>query len=198
MCILFALLIFLFIFKIPVNGIFVPIASVVAETNSFAELPMESQLIVEASVLSPARIKIPRINVDTFVESLGLTQSGAVDVPKGADNVAWFNLSPHPGEVGSAIISGHSGYKNNQPAVFDNLHKLQIGDNIYMEDEAGRVTAFVVRKFQSYGNKENVPEVFNSTDGLSHLNLITCIGDWNPVAKTRSSRLVIFTDKVIE
>lgn len=143
----------------------------------------------------PLRLKIPSIDVDAPVEYVGLTYNGAMDVPKSPIEVGWFNLGPRPGENGSAVIAGHYGWKDNLPAVFDNLHTLRVGDKIFVEDEKGVTTTFVVREIKIYGKDEIVPEVFSSNDGKVHLNLITCTGDWNTAEKTRSQRLVVFTDK---
>lgn len=145
----------------------------------------------------PVRLKIPKLNIDANVEYVGLAPDGSVDVPKGPDNVAWFNLGARPGEVGSAVIDGHSGYKNNKPAVFDNLDKLKKGDKIYVENKKGETITFVVREFKTYKQKTNPSEVFGASDGLAHLNLVTCSGAWNAVDETHSSRLVVFTDKEI-
>ncbi len=147
-------------------------------------------------VAKPVRIMIPSIKVLADVEHVGLSAEGAVGTPKGADNTAWFNLSPSPGEPGSSIIDGHFGYKNGQPAVFDNLHKLVQGDKIYVLDSSGVMKTFIVRKVKSYGKNENVPSVFDAKDGGSHLNLITCGGDWSPAAKSHLMRLVVFADLV--
>jgi len=49
-----------------------------------------------------------------------------MDVPKGLNNIGWFNLGPRPGENGNAVIDGHYGvWKNGKGAVFNNLHKLR-------------------------------------------------------------------------
>lgn len=132
-----------------------------------------------------------------------MTFNGAVNLTGGAQacnvfwevDVAWLDLGTRPGQIGSAVIDGHSGYKNNQPAVFDDLDKLQKGDEIKVEDGQGATIAFVVKKIKSYGANETLPSVFGSTDSLAHLNLITCDGTWNPTAQTHSSRLVVFADK---
>lgn len=149
----------------------------------------------EEDTSSPVRLKIPQIGIDANIERVGLTKDGAMGVPKGVANVGWFDLSPSPGEIGSSVIDGHSGYKNDKPAVFDNLHKLQKGDKIYIEDEKGKTIVFVVRRLWSYDNKKNASEVFSSKDGKAYLNLITCAGDWNAIEKTHSKRLVVFADK---
>jgi sortase A len=140
------------------------------------------------------RLKIPKINVDATIESVGLTSEGAMEAPSGPDTVGWFKFGPRPGELGSSVIDGHSGWKNNIPAVFDNLYKLTVGDKIYIQDENGVTSAFVVRDIQKYKQQAETSAVFNSTDGKVHLNLITCAGSWDESTKSSEDRIVIFTD----
>jgi len=147
----------------------------------------------------PARIRIPTINVNAPVQRLGLTPQGAMEAPKGPTDVAWFNLGPRPGEQGSAVIAGHYGpWKNGQGSVFDNLNTLAKGDRVYIEDGNGTTTAFVVVNIRTYDKSQDPSDVFGSSDGRAHLNLVTCEGIWNAAQKTYSNRLVIFTDKATE
>lgn len=166
-----------------------PLDSVAAGVTSLKKVPPSSGL--------PKRIKIPSITVNAVFDYVGLTSQGDLDVPKGPTNAGWYNQGPRPGEVGSSVIDGHFGYKNNLPAVFDNLHKLQGGDNLYVEDEKGAMAKFVVRESRTYGPNEDATAVFRSSDGKAHLNLITCQGVWNKSQKSYSTRLVVFADKVI-
>ncbi len=159
-----------------------------------ADIPKQEQM----SVGFPVLLKIPKINVGANIVYVGLTSQGAMDVPKDPANAAWFSLGVRPGEIGSAVISGHFGWKNNIPAIFDNLHALQSGDKIYVEDENGIITTFVVREIRTYGENEDASDVFGSSDGKAHLNLVTCEGTWNKIRKSYSNRLVVFTDKETE
>lgn len=143
----------------------------------------------------PINLRIPAINVDVKIGQVGIKADGEMDIPKNPSDAAWFNLGPRPGDTGSAVISGHYGWKNGIRAVFDNLHKLKIGDKIFTEDEKGGVTTFIVREIRSYGDTDAAPDVFTSNDGKSHLNLITCEGIWNAALKSYSKRLVIFSDR---
>ena len=143
----------------------------------------------------PTRLKIPAINVDAAVEDVGVTSDGSMAVPKGPSDVAWYDLGPRPGEVGSAVIAGHEGWKDNIPAVFDDLHELQPGDKIYVEDGTGATSTFVVRAVRMYDQYADAASVFNSNDGKAHLNLITCEGAWSNVTKSYSDRLVVFANK---
>jgi len=143
----------------------------------------------------PVRLIIPKINVDAPFVYVALTPTGAMDVPKEPTEVAWFDLSPRPGERGSAVISGHYGWKNGIPAVFDDLNKLGKGDRVEVEDKRGAIITFVVRESRSYNQDADATEVFNFGDGKSHLNLITCKGIWDKTKKSYSDRLVVFADK---
>lgn len=148
------------------------------------------------SKLNPEFLKIPEINVSAKIESVGLTFQGAVDSPSGPQNVGWYNLGPRPGENGISIIDGHSGWKGNKPAVFDNLYKLNIGDKIYIEDEFKNILVFSVINIKIYKPGEDYTNVFVPESTGSYLNLITCSGLWDAVKKTSPDRLVVFTELV--
>ena len=141
------------------------------------------------------RIKIPAIMVDAAIEAVALASDGSMDTPKGPAEVGWYSLGQRPGEQGSAVMTGHFGWRDSIPAVFDNLSKLQIGDKVYVEDKNKVAIIFVVRELRMYDKNEDAEMVFRSSDGKSHLNLITCEGNWDKNAKSYSNRLVVFTDK---
>jgi len=143
----------------------------------------------------PVRLKIPKIGVDAALDYVGLTSEGNLGVPVGSVNAAWYKLGPRPGEKGDAVIDGHYGWVNNIPAVFDNLHTLQPGDNLYVEDAKGKTVTFVVRELRMYDPNQNDTDVFVSTDGKAHLNLITCQGVWNKTLNGYPNRLVVFADE---
>jgi hypothetical protein len=77
--------------------------------NGIPVLEQEQISLFTNDINRPVRIKIPSINVDALIESVGFTSDGSVDVPKGPTNTAWFNKWPRPGEDGNSIITGHSG-----------------------------------------------------------------------------------------
>jgi len=152
-----------------------------------------SKTIAEKGI--PAHLKIPNINVYADVLSVGLTSGGAMEAPIGPREVGWYMFGPKPGYIGSAVIDGHSGWKDGIKAVFDDLYKLNKGDKIYVIDNDGETTIFIVREIKNYTSDEESLSVFNSNDDKSHLNLITCSGPWNDVEKSHSNRLIVFTEK---
>ena len=144
----------------------------------------------------PVRIKIPAIDVDAHIDYVGLTPEGKMDITKDPEDAAWYQPGTRPGEIGSAVIAGHYGtWADGQGSVFDLLHTLKKGDKMYVEDEAGRETTFVVRESRRYDPDADATDVFTSDDGKAHLNLVTCEGEWNTEAERYSKRLVVFADK---
>ena len=151
---------------------------------------------IEYPELLPMHLRIPAIEVDASVEEVGIAIDGVMDTPKVPDIAGWLKIGPRPGEEGTAVITGHFGWKNNTPAIFDDLNKLNKGDKIYVEDGKGNSVVFAVREIRIYDEKEIVPNVFSSNDGKAHLNLITCEGVWDKTMQSYSNRLVVFADKV--
>jgi len=141
----------------------------------------------------PIRIKIPKIHVDAAVQYLGLTPEGAMDVPSNSIDVGWFKLGTRPGDLGSAVIAGHFDSQNGSPGVFAQLHKLKPEDELIVVDDKGASISYKVRESRTYNPKDDVPGVFNQSDGM-HLNLITCDGIWDNGQKSYSKRLVVFAD----
>lgn len=164
-------------------------ASIVVENTDVFIEPEEKILGL------PLRLKIPTLNIDSVIEYVGLTKDGAMDVPKDQNNVGWLEIGNRPGEIGSAVLAGHYGWKNKKPSVFDSLYKLQKDDKIYIEDSLGNIISFTVRESKRYDQNATATEVFGSNDGLAHLNLITCEGIWDETSKSYPTRLVVFTDK---
>jgi sortase (surface protein transpeptidase) len=142
----------------------------------------------------PLRLVIPAISVDAAIESVGLTADGAMAAPSGPVTVGWLSSGARPGNTGSAVLDGHSGYANDRAAVFDDLPKLTVGDRIYVIDAKGRAVAFAVKSKRLYAPDAQAPEVFAATGG-ARLNLITCTGAWDTAAGTHSQRLVVFAVK---
>lgn len=144
----------------------------------------------------PVRLTIPSISVDAAIEYVGVAPDGTMGVPKSPERVGWFQFGPRPGEAGSAVMDGHFGWKDRTPAVFDVLGSLQKGDRLYVEDDTGATTVFIVQGSRLYDPNGEANEVFNSSDGKAHLNLVTCEGVWDPFSKSYAKRLVVFADKV--
>lgn len=142
-------------------------------------------------VEKPFRLVIPAINVDANIQSVGVNSKGEMEVPNNIVDVAWFELGPRPGEIGSAVIAGHLNGENGENGVFANLDKLKKGDLVFVAS-----LSFVVSNIQTY-DSGYADSVFSNNDGR-RLNLITCNGIWNKSKKDYNKRLVVTADLVLD
>lgn len=157
---------------------------------------LTTQIIPTRETPAPLRLVIPTIGVDTEIEQVGLTTTGAMDAPKDPENVGWLNTSVVPGISGIAVIDGHRGWYE-KPAVFDRLHEIKVGDRILVKDAQESITIFIVQKIKSYDPEDDALEVFHSPTTGAHLNLITCSGDWSIAEQDYSKRLVVFAEEEV-
>lgn len=180
-----------------ITAVLVSLAFLAPQSASYGAYPESAysatSISAQARPYLPVRLRIPKIKVNAAVQYVGLTSSGAVGVPNGRADVAWYKLGPRPGAEGSAVIVGHTGQKPGPATVFDNLPKLRKGDVVYVKDAKGHTFTFIVSQVRAYAPDAIVPEVFNSTGG-SHLNLVTCEGVWSNAEHGFTKRLVVFTD----
>ena len=174
---------------------FIPKDSVQSDTAQIVENITASPSPEPVRQAVPARLQILAIGVDSAIEEVGLTSDRAMDVPKNINNIGWFDLGPRPGEVGTAVIDGHYGISKGRASAFDNLYKLRKGDKIDITDQTGAIISFIVTGNRRYDPKSEETSVFSSSDGKSHLSLITCEGVWDDSTKSYTERLVVFADK---
>lgn len=142
----------------------------------------------------PVNLSIPEIGVNSDIEYVGLDSKRNMDVPKKAENVAWYELGPKPGELGSAVLAGHLDAPDGSPAVFWDLKILKVGDEIITTDEDGKKQTFIVKGVESYPWDDfPLEEVFADSSGRK-LNLITCEGDFDRETKNYSKRTVVYAE----
>jgi sortase (surface protein transpeptidase) len=146
-------------------------------------------------------LQIPALKVDAPILGVGLTSKNAMDAPKGPygdplwHTAFWYRGGGIPGEVGTATIAAHVNDLVGRPEIFAFLKRLKPGDVIIIHplDSTGDIR-FIVDQVMNYSIKEaTTPAVLSqifgsgpvsgigpqpSPDGLSHLTLITCAGNY--------------------
>ena len=144
---------------------------------------------------NPSRLIISSIGIDTAVESVGMLDNGTMATPALGpwDDVGWYADGPRPGEVGSAVIDGHLDRPGGSPAVFWNLRSIHVGDSVIVTDTKGGTKRFRVTRIALYRPQQApLQKIFGDKSG-SHLNLITCAGDWIVSEHQTTLRLVVYT-----
>lgn len=137
----------------------------------------------------PVRISFPRFDVVSDVYPVGETPEGNIDTVDSAEDSAWFEPYPAPGEPGNAIINGHVSF-NGSRGSFAALKEMVIDDEVIVEFEDGAVKYFEVYRNETYLIEE-FPEDYLEPDGEARLTLITCKGDYDRSIGTSRSRVVV-------
>lgn len=139
----------------------------------------------------PAKLRLPSIGVEAYVEHVGKKADGSMDAPKALANVAWYELGAMPGEPGNAVFAGHVNSSLGLPGVFTDLSKVRVGQKVEVLGEDGERYTYEVERVTEY-NLSSAPltEIFANT-GPSKLVLITCEGEWDKEARTYNKRLVV-------
>jgi hypothetical protein len=142
----------------------------------------------------PIALDIPTISVHSDLQYLGLTASGALEVPSYPryHDAAWYKYSSEPGSPGPAVIMGHVDSVQDGHSVFFNLGSLRPGDEILVTRFDGLIAVFAVDGVRSYP-KDQFPTflVYGHTD-LASLRLITCGGRWNRARHSFEDNIIVF------
>jgi LPXTG-site transpeptidase (sortase) family protein len=146
-------------------------------------------------VALPASVRIPAIDVESEVISLGLQPDGSLAVPQPGpdyDKAAWFDGSPRPGQAGPSVIEGHVDSAASGPSVFYRLGDLAAGDRIEVTHDDGSAVAFTVDEVRVVP-KDDFPtyDVYGNTAG-PELRLITCGGPFDSSARSYVDNVVVF------
>jgi len=141
---------------------------------------------------TPAALEIPAIGVNTGeLVDLGLTPSGAMEVPDDAATAGWFALSPVPGEAGPTVVAAHVDYKK-VPGVFARLHEMKAGDTAVVRRADGTPVRFVAYRVERFAkNAFPTQDVYGNTAG-PELRLITCGGSFDQAAGHYRDNVVVF------
>jgi hypothetical protein len=164
----------------------------------------------------PLELRLPTLDLIAPVVGVGITPTNVMDAPMGpADDPVWqqafwYRGSAVPGALSTALFAGHVGGFG-RPSVFADIDQLRSGDLIVVHDTRdGLDVRFSVTESKSYTLAEasdpavltqiygagpvegNLPEP--SADGLSHLTLVTCAGEFK--AGTHDHRLAVYATRI--
>jgi sortase (surface protein transpeptidase) len=140
---------------------------------------------------TPSRIVIPKLNIDTTFEILGLNADRTIQIPKEYTTVGWYKYGPTPGDMGPAVVLGHvDSYKG--AAIFYHLGQLAQGDRFTVTREDGSVAEFEVTKLERHPQSDfPTEEVYGPIDH-SGIRLVTCSGTYDKGTLRYSHNLIVF------
>jgi LPXTG-site transpeptidase (sortase) family protein len=137
-----------------------------------------------------SRIRIPALNIEAPVVTLGVSPDGEMEAPAAPDVVGWYTFSHAPGSGGNAVISGHRDWHTGITGVFFRLSELTAGqpiDVIFGE----KTLRYVVEDSVLYPI-DHVPlaQIVGVTP-TDTLTLITCEGNFNRTTRDYSHRRIV-------
>ena len=163
-------------------------------SKSATESSSPSSGVKPLSASPPVAVRIPDIDVASPVHGLGLDEDGQLQVPSGEryNEVAWYDGSPTPGEVGPAVLEGHVTGTGYAPSVFFELGNTRKGDRIEVDRADGSTATFEVTEVKS-SPKDDFPriDVYGATDG-PELRVITCGGTFDENAGRHLDNVIVF------
>ncbi len=140
------------------------------------------------------RVRIAKIGVDAPITVRGVASSGAMEDPKGPDDIAWYEFTTKPGLGGNAVFSGHVDYIGRGPAVLWDLRKLAAGDIVEVALADGTRLEYEVSGSQLYPTATVPMEYVLAATANDTLTIITCGGVF--AAGDYSHRLVVKANRV--
>ena len=148
-----------------------------------------------AQVAEPVSLVIPSIGVTSALVHLGLTGSGALQVPPTTSVAGWYTGSPRPGSIGSAVIAGHIDSVTG-PGVFYRLSQLRRGDRVYVKRADGTLAVFEVTEVQTYAKDAFPTAAVYGAVPDPELRLITCGGTFDYTTGSYLSNTVVYAKEV--
>lgn len=160
----------------------------VATTATGMPLPKEGTLLDS--------LVIAKINLETFVETRGVTSQGAMEEPTGKDAVAWYDFSEFPGFGGNAVFSAHVDWFTGELGPFARMKELREGDEVIVKMSDGFQMTFKVVSTKLYKVSDvKMGEVVGRTEKDS-LTFITCEGTFSRSNQDYSHRRIVRAERV--
>jgi LPXTG-site transpeptidase (sortase) family protein len=164
-----------------------------AATGTPAPADEVAEALLPAS--QPEWIEIPALGIAQETMTLGLTADRAMEVPPDGDGIGWYDRSPTPGERGPSVLAGHINW-DGRDGVFRHLGTLAAGDRVTVRRADGSTAPFEVTKVARYPKDEfPTARVYGNTRG-AELRLITCSGEFDPVARSFRDNTVVYAELV--
>jgi len=139
----------------------------------------------------PTGLIIPSIGVRSGLVRLGLTASGALQVPADTSVAGWYTGSSRPGAIGAAVIVGHIDSET-APGVFFRLRLLRRGRLVYVRRADGSLAVFRVTAVRSYAKSDFPTLAVYGPAPTAQLRLITCGGEFDFATGHYLSNLIVY------
>jgi sortase (surface protein transpeptidase) len=152
-----------------------------------------------------AALQIPRFDVDSEIEVIGLLSNNQLATPDDEHKTGWYDIEGYnlalPGWIGNAVFSAHVDYYPNTRGPFYHLAELEAGDEvvIVMENQATYVYE-VVSNIRYDAQTIPMGDILWPKDLAAdeeRITLITCGGAFQPYSGTSGPGRYLHRDVVV-
>ena len=146
-----------------------------------------------AAPFVPARVRVPRIDIDAPVVPVTVRPDGLLAVPSDVRTAGWWSAgAPAAASSGSVVLAGHVDSARQGPGAFFAIRTLEPGDRVILSSAGGRTAAYPVTARRQYP-KSALPagQVFDQ-DTAPRLVLVTCGGSFDPATRHDSDNVVVY------
>ena len=174
----------------------VPTKTVVVSLDKPSEAPVSSNDFVKVPADQPQEIIIPSINVDNYIQKVGIDQNNQMAVPNSIYLAGWYVNSVKPGEPGLSIIDGHVLGRYND-AIFKDLIDLKPGNTFSIIYGDNSEKLFVVKEVKLLPVNDTAVYLNTKDPNIENqLNLITCGGNFDSNSQTYDKRVVVKSEGI--
>lgn len=147
----------------------------------------------------PRELIIDKLGIDTNIVPVATTKNNALDAPKTAWDVGWYDQSALPGaSTGALLIDGHVNDALHTPGIFFSLHTLRANDEIKIERGDKQLFTYKVVSVEQIPLAQvDMNKLLGSiTPEKEGLNIITCGGTYNKERKTYDDRVLVYAERM--
>lgn len=144
---------------------------------------------------SPVTVRIPRLEVDAEIVSVGIEADGEMEIPRDVRTVGWYDPEGFggvvPGASGTAVLAGHVDSASQGRGSFYDLKVLEVGDTIEVVHDDGTTSSWIVNDRKTY-DKDYLPvDAIFVWEGIPRLVLITCGGPFDRASGHYTENIVV-------
>ncbi|GLZ46189.1 hypothetical protein Acsp06_23740 [Actinomycetospora sp. NBRC 106375] len=137
-------------------------------------------------------VDAPTIGLSTReTTDLGLGPDDALEVPRDAETVGWYDGGVSPGEVGPAVLAAHVNYRGEQGA-FIHIGRMKAGDAVEVHRDDDTTAVFTVDRVEQVAKAAFPTEAVYAPTPDGELRMITCGGEFDGGAGSYVDNVVVF------
>jgi sortase (surface protein transpeptidase) len=174
----------------PTRGLAARLSTATPRASSDSALQVPVAATAAAQVGAPLRVSVPRLKIDSALQSLALQPDGTLASPSQWQIAGWYAAGPRPGQLGPAVIAGHVD-STAGPAVFYQLPRAQVGDDVVVTDNLGTARHFTVIEIDQYPKDKFPSQAVYGPAAVPTLRLITCYGVFDEASHSYRDNLVV-------